>query len=202
MHNLMLSSVIFWAIILGVMAFWAFAETLFVRGVVGLWRGSSAGIVLKLLATVLVVADLAFCIYFWNGTVSVPLWCDSTADECTTIWTAGFTWGNILCLGVCTVFSPIVCVFFVLQYCTVLYYEFAWESLMMGAYWAELLFAICLCAGVVIVPFLRAWLMWRISGKSFWKTGVVLLASWLPPVPLMSAHMSVLMSALMSALVI
>ena len=86
-----------------------------------------------------------------------------------------------------------------LQYCLVLYYEFARESLI-GANWPELLFAVCLCLGVVIVPFLRAWLVWRISGKSFWKTGVVLLASWLPPVPLMSAHMSVLMSVLMSAL--
>ena len=178
MHSLMLSSVIFWAIILGVMAFWVFAETLFMRGVVGLWRGSSAGIVLKLLATVLAVADLAIGIYFfWNGIHEAVVFGQSHRGCATTL--ACFTEEDVLGICLYAAFSPIVSVLLVLQYCLVLYYEFARESLI-GANWPELLFAVCLCLGVVIVPFLRAWLVWRISGKSFWKTGVVLLASWLP----------------------
>ena len=182
----MMPSVIFWAIILGVIAFWAFAETLLVRGVAGLWRSSSAGIVLKLLATVLVIADLAFGIYFfWTGILYVPAG-SPTANECTTIWTAAFTWGNVLCLCMSTAFSPILSVLLVVLHFLILYYDFAWESLV-GEYWTGLLLAFCRCVEVFIVPFLRAWLMWRISGKSLWKTGVVLLASWLPPVPFMSA---------------
>ena len=185
MPNLMLPSVIFWAIILGVMAFWVFAETLFVRGVVGLWRGSSAGFFLKLLAAVLVIADLAFCIYFfWNGIHEAVVFGQSHRGRAATL--ACFTEEDVLGICICAAFSPVFSVLLALGYFAMLFHEFAWESLM-GANWTELLFAICLCAGVFIVPLLRAWLMWRISGKSFWKTGVVLLASWLPPVPLMSA---------------
>ena len=72
----MLPSVIFWAIILGVIAFWAFAETLLVRGGAGLWRGSSAGIFLRLLATVLVVADLVLGLFFFlDRSFRVWHWC-------------------------------------------------------------------------------------------------------------------------------
>ena len=171
----MMPSVIFWAIILGVIAFWAFAETLLVRGVAGLWRSSSAGIVLRFLATVLIVADLALGIYFfWVG-----------SPEVTMLLEGGARWRDVLSVCICIAFSPILSVLLVLPYFAMIYYEFAWESLV-GAYWTELLFAICLCAEVFIVPFLRVRLMWRISGKSLWKTGVVLSASWLPLIPAMS----------------
>lgn len=179
----MLPSVIFWVIILGVIAFWAFAETLLVRGVADLWRGSSEGVILKLLATVLIVADLVLGIYFFL--VGSP-------EEVTRLLEGGAAaltvarWRDVLSVCICIAFSPVLSVLLVLLYFVMIYYEFAWESLV-GAYWTELLFAICLCTVVFVAPFLRAWLMWRISEKSFWKTGVVLYASWLPLIPAMSA---------------
>jgi hypothetical protein len=174
----MLPSVIFWVIILGVFAFWAFAETLLVRGVAGLWRESSAGIILKLIASVLIVVDLAFGIYFfWNGIHEVVVW-GRTHQECVALW-ACFTEEDVLGICICAAFSPVISVLLGLLYFVTIFYEFAWESLM-GANWTELLFAICLCIVVFVAPCLRAWLMWWISGKSPWKTGVVLLASWLP----------------------
>lgn len=174
----MLHSVIFRAIILGVIAFWAVAETLLMRGVAALWRGLSSRIILKLIATVLIVVDLTFGIYFfWNGIHEVVVW-GRTHQECAAPW-ACFTEEDVLGICICAAFSPVISVLLVLVYFVTFSYEFAWESLM-GVDWTELLYAICLCIVVFVAPCLRAWLMWRISGKSHWKTGVVLLASWLP----------------------